>query len=39
NIKDAFVKAESLIPFLTDSVNKEVKYEAREITVDWAPGF
>ncbi|ATC87275.1 16S rRNA processing protein RimM [Pseudoalteromonas arctica A 37-1-2] len=39
NSKDAFGQAERLIPFLTDSVIKEVKYDAREITVDWDPGF
>jgi 16S rRNA processing protein RimM len=39
NSKDAFGQAERLIPFLTDTVIKEVKYEAREITVDWDPGF
>jgi len=39
NKKDAFGQAERLIPFLTDSVIKEVKHDAREITVDWDPGF
>ncbi|MEI8625202.1 ribosome maturation factor RimM [Pseudoalteromonas sp. B28] len=39
NSKDAFGQAERLIPFLTDSVIKEVKYDAKEITVDWDLGF
>ena len=30
-------QAERLIPFLTDSVIQEVKYDAKEITVDWDP--
>lgn len=39
NSKDAFGQAERLIPFLTDSVIQEVKYDAKEITVDWDPSF
>jgi 16S rRNA processing protein RimM len=39
NSKDAFGQAERLIPFLTDSVILDVKHDAREITVDWDPGF
>jgi 16S rRNA processing protein RimM len=39
NSKDAFGQSERLIPFLTDSVIKEVKYDVKEITVDWDPGF
>jgi len=39
NKKDAFGQSERLIPFLTDSVIKEVKYEEKQITVDWEPGF
>ena len=39
NSKDAFGQAERLIPFLTDTVIIEVKHDAREITVDWDPGF
>lgn len=39
NSKDAFGQAERLIPFLTDSVIKQVKHDAREITVDWDPNF
>jgi 16S rRNA processing protein RimM len=39
NSKDAFGQSEHLIPFLTDSVIKEVKYDVKEITVDWDPGF
>ncbi len=39
NIKDAFGQKERLIPFLTDSVIKQVDHSARIITVDWEPGF
>jgi 16S rRNA processing protein RimM len=39
NSKDAFGQSERLIPFLTDSVIKDVKYDVKEITVDWDPGF
>jgi len=39
NSKDAFGQSERLIPFLTDSVIKDVKYDKKEITVDWDPGF
>ena len=39
NSNDGFGKSERLLPFLTDSVIKNVDLEAREITVDWDPSF
>jgi 16S rRNA processing protein RimM len=39
NSKDAFGQSERLIPFLTDSVIKQIEHDARKITVDWDPGF
>jgi 16S rRNA processing protein RimM len=39
NKKDAFGQSERLIPFLTDSVIKDVNHEEKLITVDWDPGF
>lgn len=36
---DAFGKTERLIPFLTDQVIKAVDQQAKQILVDWDPGF
>jgi len=36
---DAFGKQERLIPFLTDTVIKEIDQQAKTIVVDWDPGF
>lgn len=39
NKSDAFGKTERLLPFLTDSVIKEVNKAERRILVDWDPDF
>ncbi len=39
NKSDAFGKTERLLPFLTDSVIKEVNNAERRILVDWDPDF
>lgn len=39
NKTDAFGKTERLLPFLTDSVIKEVNNAERRILVDWDPDF
>ncbi len=39
NKSDAFGKTERLLPFLTDSVIKEVNNAQRRILVDWDPDF
>ena len=39
NNSDAFGKTERLLPFLTDSVIKEVNNAERRILVDWDPDF
>lgn len=39
NKSDAFGKTERLLPFLTDSVIKEVNNAERRILVDWEPDF
>ncbi len=39
NSNDGFGKTERLLPFLTDSVIKNVNLDAKEITVDWDPSF
>ncbi|MGL4475360.1 MAG: ribosome maturation factor RimM [Shewanella sp.] len=39
NAKDAFGKAERLIPFVTEQFILEVDVAAKQITVDWDPDF
>ena len=39
NKSDAFGKTERLLPFLTDSVIKDVNNAERRILVDWDPDF
>lgn len=39
NRTDAFGKKERLLPFLTDSVVKEVDFTQQRIVVDWDPAF
>ncbi|WP_333608314.1 ribosome maturation factor RimM [Arsukibacterium sp.] len=39
NRTDAFGKGERLIPFLTDTVIKEVNMAQQQILVDWDPAF
>jgi 16S rRNA processing protein RimM len=39
NASDAFGKKERLIPFIDEQVIKQIDLQARQIEVDWDPGF
>ncbi|WP_394129727.1 ribosome maturation factor RimM [Shewanella maritima] len=39
NAKDAFGKAERMIPFVTEQFIKEVDLQGKQVVVDWDPDF